>query len=76
LMAVAAVTSCPAPAKVNLMLKVISKRPDGYHNLVSIVDLISLYDSLQVKELKKDEILVRTAWGCYPKGLRIPFTRR
>ena len=39
-----------SPAKVNLFLKVVSRRPDGYHNLVSIVDLISLYDVIHVEE--------------------------
>jgi 4-diphosphocytidyl-2-C-methyl-D-erythritol kinase len=39
-----------SPAKVNLLLKVVSKRPDGYHDLVSIVDIISLCDVIHIRE--------------------------
>ncbi len=39
-----------SPAKVNLFLKVISKRPDGYHNIVSIVTPISLYDTIHLSD--------------------------
>ncbi len=35
-----------APAKVNLTLEVMSKRPDGYHELCSVIQTISLSDSL------------------------------
>ena len=33
-----------APAKINLFLDVLGKRPDGYHNIQSIVLPISVYD--------------------------------
>lgn len=52
-----------SPAKVNLLLKVVSKRPDGYHNLVSIVDLVSIYDVIRLKELPDNEVRVRDAAG-------------
>jgi 4-diphosphocytidyl-2-C-methyl-D-erythritol kinase len=35
-----------APAKVNLFLKVIRKRADGYHDIFSLMQKISLYDEL------------------------------
>ncbi|AKL98589.1 4-(cytidine 5'-diphospho)-2-C-methyl-D-erythritol kinase [Endomicrobium proavitum] len=35
-----------APAKVNLFLEITGKRPDGYHNLETIMQTISLYDEL------------------------------
>ena len=38
-----------SPAKVNLFLKVVSKRPDGYHDLVSIVDIVSIYDVIRLR---------------------------
>jgi 4-diphosphocytidyl-2-C-methyl-D-erythritol kinase len=33
-----------APAKVNLGLAVVGQRPDGYHDLVTLMQAISLYD--------------------------------
>ena len=36
------------PAKVNLTLKIKNKRPDGFHNIESIMQTISLYDYLTV----------------------------
>ncbi|NLZ45811.1 MAG: 4-(cytidine 5'-diphospho)-2-C-methyl-D-erythritol kinase [Clostridiales bacterium] len=35
-----------APAKINLVLDVVGKRPDGYHTLKSIMQSVSLYDKL------------------------------
>ncbi|TAK32149.1 MAG: 4-(cytidine 5'-diphospho)-2-C-methyl-D-erythritol kinase [Chloroflexota bacterium] len=35
-----------APAKVNLALEVLNKRPDGYHEIVSVVQTIELCDEL------------------------------
>src|SRR3990170_5774389 len=41
-----------SPAKVNLFLRVLRKRADGYHDIVSIMQPISLYDeiSLDIRE--------------------------
>jgi 4-diphosphocytidyl-2-C-methyl-D-erythritol kinase len=36
----------PAYAKINLGLEVAGKRPDGYHNLVSVMQLVDLHDTL------------------------------
>jgi 4-diphosphocytidyl-2-C-methyl-D-erythritol kinase len=35
-----------APAKLNLVLEVLGKRPDGYHEISSIMQSVSLYDRL------------------------------
>jgi 4-diphosphocytidyl-2-C-methyl-D-erythritol kinase len=36
-----------APAKINLALEVLGKRPDGYHDIKSIVQTIDLVDELE-----------------------------
>ena len=36
------------PAKLNLTLEVVNKREDGFHNINSIMQLISLYDYLDI----------------------------
>lgn len=35
-----------APAKINLFLRVLGKRPDGYHDIFSLMQKITLYDEL------------------------------
>jgi len=39
-----------APAKVNLFLEVMGKRPDGYHDLNTLMVAVSLFDTLEFKE--------------------------
>ena len=39
-----------APAKINLFLKIINKRDDGYHNLRSGVTLINLHDEVSAEK--------------------------
>ncbi len=48
------------PAKINLNLKIIRKRLDGFHNISSIMQTISLFDYLNIKisENNKNEILI------------------
>ena len=36
------------PAKINLTLEVVNKREDGFHNIKSIMQMISLYDYLTI----------------------------
>ena len=40
------VLTIETPAKVNLTLEVLGKRSDGYHEIVSIMQTVSLFDSL------------------------------
>ncbi len=45
-----------AYAKINLGLKVLTKRPDGYHNIETLFQSISLADQLQLKSRPDKEI--------------------
>ncbi|HEV8540494.1 MAG TPA: 4-(cytidine 5'-diphospho)-2-C-methyl-D-erythritol kinase [Nitrospiraceae bacterium] len=38
-----------APAKVNLILRVLDRRPDGYHNLWSLMQTVELEDELRLR---------------------------
>jgi 4-diphosphocytidyl-2-C-methyl-D-erythritol kinase len=46
-----------APAKINLFLEVINRRPDGYHNIETIFQTVSLFDEIEIKPLKEKLIL-------------------
>jgi len=39
-----------APAKINFYLKVINRRADGFHNILSLMQMIDLYDTLTFHE--------------------------
>ena len=47
-----------APAKINLTLDVLHKRPDGYHEVEMIMTTVDLADRIELEELRKDEIRV------------------
>ncbi len=46
------------PAKINLDLKVINKREDGFHNIESVMQTISLYDYLTISVEESEEIKI------------------
>ena len=48
--------SLNAPAKINWFLGVAGKRDDGYHNIVSLMQCISLYDTLTFDHADSVEI--------------------
>ena len=56
-----------APAKINLHLQITSKRKDGYHNLISLFQMVSLYDELFMETIKNDEIHVLGNFDCSPE---------
>lgn len=49
-----------ARAKINLVLNVLEKREDNYHNLESIFQKINLYDEIYIKESKRTGITIKT----------------
>lgn len=51
--------NCPAPAKLNLFLHVVGRRPDGYHLLQSVFQLIDRSDTLHF-DVRSDDRIVRT----------------
>lgn len=51
--------TCPAPAKLNLFLHVVGRRPDGYHLLQTLFRFISLHDTLHFS-LREDAVVHRT----------------
>ena len=53
-MALSSLHGCPAPAKLNLFLHVTGRRPDGYHLLQSVFQLIDKSDTLDF-DLRDDE---------------------
>ena len=55
-----------APAKLNIRLKVTGRRPDGYHELVSIMVPVSLFDYLELAMTRGGQITL----SC--QGLSIP----
>lgn len=44
-----------APAKINLYLEVTSRRPDGYHNIESVMQTVDLFDTLTFTKRERDE---------------------
>jgi 4-diphosphocytidyl-2-C-methyl-D-erythritol kinase len=58
----------PAFAKVNLDLRVIGKRPDGYHELRTIFQTISLHDTLEVSLVREPGITLEIENSDLPAG--------
>ncbi len=50
-------TDWPAPAKLNLMLRVVGRRPDGYHELQTVFQFVDRADLLQFKT--RDDGVIR-----------------
>jgi 4-diphosphocytidyl-2-C-methyl-D-erythritol kinase len=48
----------PSFAKINLGLRILGKRPDGYHEIRTVLQTISLHDTLQFKATSDNDILL------------------
>jgi 4-diphosphocytidyl-2-C-methyl-D-erythritol kinase len=55
-----------APAKINLLLDVIRKRDDGYHEVEMIMTMVDLADRLEMEELPRDQIVLSSQAGFIP----------
>lgn len=65
-----------APCKVNLFLRVISRRADGFHELETVMAKLSLADELQFEPAAENtiELAVRLAYPRSLGGMEIPAT--
>lgn len=57
-----------SPAKLNLYLDVVGRRKDGYHDLVTLFERISLCDRLRLTPLSSPKIVVVTSCPDIPLG--------
>ncbi len=57
-----------APAKLNLFLEVLARRPDGYHEIESLMVTVNLYDTLTVTELDSGAIVLECDDASLPTG--------
>lgn len=48
-----------APAKINIFLKILSKRKDGYHNIISLMQTVSLYDTIKLCKMQEKKIILK-----------------
>ena len=59
-----------SPAKLNLVLDVLGKRPDGFHELRTIFERISLADQITLTRNKSNKISLRCAHPHVPLSSR------
>ncbi|ANS76387.1 4-diphosphocytidyl-2C-methyl-D-erythritol kinase [Paenibacillus yonginensis] len=55
-----------APAKINLMLDVLHKRPDGFHEVEMVMTMVDLADRLEMSALPRDTIIISSQAGYIP----------
>jgi 4-diphosphocytidyl-2-C-methyl-D-erythritol kinase len=55
-----------APAKINLVLDVLRKREDGFHEVEMIMTMVDLADRLEMEELPRDQIVLSSQAGFIP----------
>lgn len=54
-------TSVNAYAKINLFLDIESMRPDGYHNIISFMQSVSLHDAIEVEYIPLEDKSIEIA---------------
>lgn len=50
------------PAKINLFLEVIGKRPDGFHNICSLVEKIEIFDEIEIFQHERNCVEFHGEW--------------
>jgi 4-diphosphocytidyl-2-C-methyl-D-erythritol kinase len=54
------------PAKINFYLRVLRKRPDGYHDIDTLMQTVSLYDELTIEPFDRIELHCEGITGLKP----------
>lgn len=54
-----------APAKLNMFLEVLGRRPDGFHEIATLMVAVDLYDTLELRPAADGDITLE----CDPPGL-------
>src|SRR5262249_40893620 len=57
-----------APAKLNLFLEILGRRPDGYHEIETLMVAVDLYDTLTVADDPTGRITLRCDDPTLPTG--------
>ncbi|MCY3985994.1 MAG: 4-(cytidine 5'-diphospho)-2-C-methyl-D-erythritol kinase [Candidatus Dadabacteria bacterium] len=57
-----------SPAKVNLFLRILGKRPDGYHEIQSILQPVSLFDEISISVEPGDGVSLSGSGKEMPSG--------
>jgi 4-diphosphocytidyl-2-C-methyl-D-erythritol kinase len=57
-----------SPAKINLCLSVLGKRPDGYHDVEMLMQMVGLYDQITVTLAAEQGIMVTCDNSTVPTG--------
>jgi 4-diphosphocytidyl-2-C-methyl-D-erythritol kinase len=57
----------PSPAKVNLFLEIVGRRPDGYHEIESIMQLVDLCDEVCLRR-RRQGIRLQVSGADLPEG--------
>lgn len=53
-------------AKINLMLDILKKLPNGYHSLFMIMQSVDLYDTITVEKNNENKIVIKCDTDCVP----------
>ena len=56
-----------ARAKINLGLDVVRRREDGYHEVKMVMQMLRLYDQIDIEKTQESGILVRSNLSFLPQ---------
>ncbi len=54
-------------AKINLGLRIVSKRNDGFHNIETVFQQIDLCDDIRIRLTRKPEVTIQGVANCIPQ---------